>query len=333
MAIRVGINGFGRTGRLTLRAGFDAPDLEFVAVNDMADAESLAYLLQFDSVQGLADYDIAITDAGFTIDGQEITALSEKDPAKLPWKELGVDLVIEATGKFENRDAAAAHLHAGAQRVLITAPAKGVDGTFVIGVNDDQYDPQKHLIVSTASCTTNCLAVVAKVLHERFEIARGMALTVHAYTNSQALLDRPSSKLRRARSAALNLVPTSTGAAATINEVLPELSGRLDALAIRSPNPAGSILDLTVTLGRDVDAKAINDAFKEASESDALQDVLLISHDALVSTDIIGTSFSAIVDAESTMTLGNMAKVLAWYDNEWGYCSRVVDFAIIIAQS
>ena len=332
MAIRVAINGFGRTGRLALRAGFDEPDLDFVAINDLADAETLAYLLQFDSVHGLADYDIAMTEQGFSLDGQEIAVLGEKDPAKLPWKELDIDLVIESSGLFTSRDAAQAHLDAGARRVLITAPAKGVDGTFVIGVNEDSYDPGKHYIVSTASCTTNCLAVIAKVLHERFEIVHGLALTMHAYTNTQALLDRPVGKLRRSRAAALNLVPSTTGAALTINDVLPELSGRLDALAVRSPNPAGSLLDLTVLLQHDADATEINDAFKDASQTEGLQEVLLVSHDPLVSTDIVGTSVSAIIDAESTLTKGNLAKVLAWYDNEWGYSCRVVDFAVLMAQ-
>ncbi|HEX2948355.1 MAG TPA: type I glyceraldehyde-3-phosphate dehydrogenase [Armatimonadota bacterium] len=327
MALRVGINGFGRIGRLVLRAGLDEPDLEFIAVNDIADPETLAYLLQFDSIHGLLDEDVVPLGSGFSVDGQDITVLRERDPAALPWKEMGVDLVIEASGKFSKGDAMRAHLEAGAKYVLITAPAEGVDGTFVVGVNDDQLDPAKHKIISSASCTTNTLAVVAKVLHDAFTIERGFMTTVHSYTNSQVLLDKPANKLRRSRAAALNLIPTTTGAAKTIEKVMPELSGKLDAMAIRSPNPAGSIVDLSVLLGRDVTADEVNNVFSEASETERLMDVLLISDDPLVSTDIVGTSFTAIVDAESTMANKNMAKVLAWYDNEWGYSCRVVDLA------
>lgn len=333
MALRVGINGFGRIGRLVLRAGLEEPDLEFVAINDIADPETLAYLLQFDSIHGLMDGDVVPTDEGFTVDdGQEIRVLRERDPAALPWGKLGVDLVIESSGRFTKRDAAEAHLHAGAKRVLITAPAEGVDGTFVVGVNDEQYNPKEHRIISSASCTTNTLAVVAKILHDHFGIERGFMNTIHAYTNSQALLDRPMSKLRRSRAAAINLVPTSTGAAKTIDEVIPELAGKIGAIAIRSPNPAGSILDLTVCLRKEATADDINDVFNDASDSDRLRDILLLSDDPLVSTDIVGTSFTAIVDAESTMADGNMAKVLAWYDNEWGYSCRVVDLAVLAGQ-
>lgn len=332
MALRVAINGFGRIGRLVLRAGIDEPDLEFVAVNDIADAETLTYLLQFDSVHGLIDADVDLGDDGFVIDGQDIRVLNERQPATLPWKELGIDLVIEASGHFAERTAAGAHLEAGAKRVLITAPAKGVDATFVVGVNEDSYDPAHHIVVSSASCTTNTLAVVAKVLMDAFGIERGFMTTVHAYTNSQVLLDRPTSKLRRSRAGALNLVPTTTGASRTLAEVLPALAGRLEAMAIRSPNPAGSLLDLTVMLGKEVHAQAINDAFQEASDTERMQEILLLSNEPLVSTDIVGTPFSALVDADSTMTNGNMAKVLAWYDNEWGYSCRVVDLAVMMAQ-
>ncbi len=331
--MRVGINGFGRIGRLIMRAGFDEPDLEFVAVNDVADAETLAYLLQFDSVHGMADFDITVTEKGFTVDEEDITVFNTRNPAEIPWNELGVELVIEASGHFATRDAAAGHIQAGVKKVLITAPAKGVDGTFVIGVNDRHYDPEKHQIVSTASCTTNALAVIARVLHDAFTITRGFALTVHAYTNSQVLLDRPSDKLRRSRAAALNLVPTSTGAAHTINEVIPELEGRLEAMAIRSPNPDGSIIDLTVVLEKSADAAAINEAFRHAADTPELQEILLISDDPLVSSDIVGASFTTIIDAESTRVIGNMAKVLAWYDNEWGYSCRVVDMAVKMAQA
>ncbi|MHB9129513.1 MAG: type I glyceraldehyde-3-phosphate dehydrogenase [Armatimonadota bacterium] len=332
MTMRVGINGFGRIGRLVLRAGIDEPDLEFVAVNDISDTETLAYLLQFDSVHGLMDGEVTPTSEGFSIDGQTIKVLRERNPADLPWKELGVDLVIESSGHFATRQEAVGHLEAGANKVLISAPAKEVDGTFVIGVNDDLYDPDQHIIVSTASCTTNALAVVAKVIHDSFGIEQGFMTTVHAYTNSQVLLDKPSNKLRRSRAAALNLVPTTTGAAKTINEVIPELTGRIEAMAIRSPNPDGSIIDFTVLLGREVDIEAVNAALSDASESDRMQDVLLVTSDPLVSTDIVGTPFSAIVDAESTMANGRLAKILAWYDNEWGYSCRVVDMAALIAQ-
>jgi len=332
MPIRVGINGFGRIGRLVLRAGYDRDELEFVAVNDVADAETLAYLLQFDSVHGLSDFDVEPIDRGFSIDGSDIAMFDKTLPSEIPWKDLGVQLVIEASGHFTKRDDAAAHLAAGAGKVIITAPAKGADATFVYGVNDDAYDPGRHHVVSTASCTTNTLAVVASVLHDSFTIERGFALAVHAYTNSQALLDQPLGKLRRSRAAALNLVPTSTGAARTIDDVLPALKGRMDAVAIRTPNPAGSILDLTVQLGQEVDADAVNEAFENASETERLQDVLLVSNDPLVSTDIVGVSFTAIVDEESTLAMGNMAKVLAWYDNEWGYSMRVVDMAAKMAE-
>ncbi|HEY3377584.1 MAG TPA: type I glyceraldehyde-3-phosphate dehydrogenase [Armatimonadota bacterium] len=332
MAIRVGINGFGRIGRLVFRAGLDAPELDFVAVNDVGgDAETLAYLLEFDSVHGLIDGDVALAEEGFTVDGQPITVLREHDPAKIPWRDLGVDLVIEASGHFTKREDAEAHLRAGAPRVLITAPAKGADATFVVGVNDKTYDPDKHHIISSASCTTNTLAVVAHVLHDSFGIERGFMSTVHAYTNSQALLDAPGGKLRRSRAAALNLVPTSTGAAQTIGEVIPALRGRLHSTAIRCPVPSGSLIDLTVELAEEVTMDTVNAAFREASDSETLQDVLLVSDDALVSTDIVGTSFSAIIDAEITMADGHLAKVLAWYDNEWGYSCRVVDLAAMIA--
>ena len=331
MALRIGINGFGRIGRLVLRAGLDLSDLDFVAVNDLADTESLAYLLQFDTVHGLLDGDVELIPDGFSIDGEDIRCLREGDPEKLPWGELGVELVIDATGRFTQRAALEAHHRAGAKRVLVTAPARDMDGTFVVGENDDTLDPERHIIISSASCTTNTLALLAKILYEHFGIERGIMTTVHAYTNSQALLDRPMGKLRRSRAAAINLVPTSTGAARTIDEVIPELAGRIEALAIRSPNPAGSLLDLTVQLANAVDVQTINDVLLQESESARYQELLLVSHDPLVSTDIVGTSFSAIVDAESTLVNGNLAKVLAWYDNEWGYSCRVVDLALILA--
>jgi len=333
MAIRVGINGFGRIGRLVLRAGFDREELEFVAVNDVADAETLAYLLQFDSVHGLSDFDVEQTDEGFSLDGHDIAVFDKKVPSEIPWRDLGVQMVIEASGHFEKREEAAAHLAAGASKVVITAPAHGADATFVYGVNDDSYDPGRHHVVSTASCTTNALAIVTRVLHDSFGINKAFALAVHAYTNSQALLDSPKGKghLRRARAAALNLVPTSTGAAKTIDEVVPEVKGRLAVMAIRTPHPDGSILDFTALLDQEVDADAVNDAFYDASETERLQEVLLVSNDPLVSTDIVGVSFTTIIDAESTMAMGNMAKVLAWYDNEWGYSMRVVDMAAKMA--
>lgn len=331
MAIRVGINGFGRIGRLVLRAGFDREELEFVAVNDVADTETLAYLLQFDSVHGLSDFDVEMIDNGFSIDGHDIAVFDKRVPSEIPWRDLDVQMVIDASGHFTKREEAAAHLAAGASKVLITAPAHGADATFVYGVNDDSYDPGRHHVVSTASCTTNALAIVTRVLHDSFGINKAFALAVHAYTNSQALLDQPVGKLRRARAAALNLVPTSTGAAKTIDEVVPEVKGRLSAMAIRTPNPDGSILDFTALLDQEVDADAVNDAFYDASETERLQEVLLVSNDPLVSTDIVGVSFTAIVDSESTQAMGNMAKVLTWYDNEWGYSMRVVDMAAKMA--
>jgi glyceraldehyde 3-phosphate dehydrogenase len=332
MALRVGINGFGRIGRLVLRAALDVPGLDCIAVNDVADTETLAYLLQFDTVHGLLDGDVELIPDGLSIDGRDLRCLREADPARLPWGDLGVELVIEATGRFTNRAAVEAHLHAGAKRVIVTAPARDMDGTFVIGVNDDTLDPERHVIISSASCTTNTLALLAKILYEHFGIERGIMTTMHAYTNSQALLDRPMGTLRRSRAAAVNLVPTSTGAARTIDEVIPELTGRIEALAIRSPHPAGSILDFTVQLANTVDAQTLNDVLLQESETARYQELLLVSHDPLVSTDIVGTSFSAIVDAESTLVNGNLAKVLAWYDNEWGYSCRVVDLALMLAE-
>ncbi|MHB0937226.1 MAG: type I glyceraldehyde-3-phosphate dehydrogenase [Armatimonadota bacterium] len=331
MAIRVGINGFGRIGRLVLRGGFDREELKFVAVNDIADTETLAYLLQFDSVHGLSDFDVAPTDEGFSVDGRDLAVFNKQAPSDIPWRDLGVQLVIEASGHFTKREEAAGHLAAGASKVVITAPAHGADATFVYGINDDAYDPGRHHVVSTASCTTNALAIVTRVLHDSFGIDKAFALAVHAYTNSQALLDQPVGKLRRARAAALNLVPTTTGAARTIDEVVPEVKGRLSAMAIRTPNPDGSLLDVTALLQQEVDADAVNEAFYDASETERLQEVLLVSNDPLVSTDIVGVSFTAIVDAESTQAMGNMAKVLTWYDNEWGYSMRVVDMAAKMA--
>ncbi|MHB9024043.1 MAG: type I glyceraldehyde-3-phosphate dehydrogenase [Armatimonadota bacterium] len=332
MATRVAINGFGRIGRQVLRAGIDEEELEFVAANDLGDKETLAYLLQFDSVHGLMDRDVEMTEGGLSTDGEELLILRERDPGKLPWKDLGIDLVIEASGKFASKDAAQAHLDAGARKVLITAPASDVDATIVLGVNEELLDMQSQSVISSASCTTNTFAVIAKVLQESFGIDRGMMLTVHAYTNSQALLDTPVGKLRRSRAAAINLVPTSTGAAKTIYAVIPELQGRLNALAVRCPIPDGSLLDFTAILGREVDAEVVNEVFEAASETDRLQDILLLSHDPLVSTDIVGTSFTTIVDAESTTANGNLVKVLAWYDNEWGYSCRVVDLAVMMAE-
>jgi glyceraldehyde 3-phosphate dehydrogenase len=333
MALKVGINGFGRIGRLIFRAGLDEEDLEFVAINDVADAETLAYLLQFDSVHGGFMGEIEAKDGSIMVDGKEIEVLRERDPGKLPWSEMGVDLVIEATGFFESREKSLPHIEGGgAKKVIITSPAKGADLTCVIGVNENLYDPQKHMVVSTASCTTNALAVPLKVINDRLGVMKGFINTAHSYTNSQALLDSPKGKLRRSRAAAVNLVPTSTGAARTIGLVIPELEGKMDGLAVRTPTPAGSIIDITCQVGRESSVDEINNMLMDASLQEGMEDVLFVANQELVSSDIVGSYYSSIIDAPSTMVLGDMVKVMAWYDNEWGYSCRVVDMALIMEE-
>jgi glyceraldehyde 3-phosphate dehydrogenase len=333
MALRIGISGFGRIGRQVVRAGIErgAP-LDFVAVNDITDAATLAHLLRYDSVHGTWP-----AAAGATADGhlrvgeRKLRVLSEKDPAKLPWSSLGVDVVLEATGKFTDREGAAAHLTAGARNVLVSAPARGADLTFVFGVNDSAFDPAKHKVVSIGSCTTNCLAPVAKVVNDAFGIEHGFMTTIHAYTNDQRILDLPHKDLRRARAAAVNLIPTSTGAAKAIGEVLPELKGRLDGIAVRAPVVNGSLVDLVCRVKKPATRESVNAAVKAAAVG-PMRGILEYCEDPIVSSDVIGNPHSSVFDALSTSVLdGSLIKVLAWYDNEWGFSNRVVDALVRMA--
>jgi glyceraldehyde 3-phosphate dehydrogenase (phosphorylating) len=325
MAIKVGINGFGRIGRNIMRAALGDSGIDIVAVNDITSAETLAHLLKYDSILGNLKADIEAKAGKITVNQDEFQVLSIKDPAQLPWKDLGVEVVFESTGLFTNRDSAAKHLTAGAKKVIITAPAKKPDITMVLGVNDDKYETSKHQIISNASCTTNCLAPIAKVLHERFGIRKGWMTTVHSYTNDQQLLDLPHRDLRRARAAALSVIPTTTGAALAVGEVLPELKGRLDGIAMRVPTPNVSVVDLAALVDKKTSKEEVNAAFKDASNS-SLKGYLEYSEEPLVSVDFRGNSHSSIVDAPYTSVMdGDFVKVLAWYDNEWGYSCRCVD--------
>ena len=325
MSLKVGINGFGRIGRNIMRAALGHADLDFVAVNDITDAKTLAHLLKYDSVLGNLSASIEAREGAIAVNGDEFKVLSVKDPAALPWKDLGVDVVFECTGKFTKRDDAAKHLAAGAKKVIITAPATNPDVTVVLGVNDAAYDKAAHHIVSNASCTTNCLAPVAKVIHEAFGIKKGWMTTVHAYTNDQNLLDLPHKDLRRARAAAMSIIPTTTGAAKAVAEVLPELKGRLDGIAMRVPTPNVSVVDLVCILEKPASADEVNAALKAAADG-PLKDILQFSTDPLVSIDFRGNPHSSIVDAAYTKVLdGDFLKVMAWYDNEWGYSNRCVD--------
>jgi len=328
MAVRVGINGFGRIGRNIMRAALGDRAIDFVAVNDLTDSATLAHLLKYDSVLGNLEADVQATKDGISVDGDEFKVLSMKDPAQLPWKDLGVDVVFEATGLFTKRDDAAKHLTAGAKKVIITAPAKGPDITMVLGVNEDKYDPSKHHIVSNASCTTNCLAPVAKVVHECFGLRKGWMTTVHSYTNDQNLLDLPHKDLRRARAAALSIIPTTTGAATAVGEVLPELKGRLDGFAMRVPTPNVSVVDLNALVDRKTSAEDVNKAFRDAANG-RLKGILAYSEAELVSVDFRRNPHSSIVDAPYTKVMdGDFVKVVAWYDNEWGYSTRCVDLLL-----
>ncbi|NIP83826.1 MAG: type I glyceraldehyde-3-phosphate dehydrogenase [Gemmatimonadetes bacterium] len=333
MATRVAINGFGRIGRNILRAAKkNGADLDFVAVNDLTDAETLAHLLRYDSVHGRYPGTVEVTGDGIAVDGDEIRVLAERDPASLPWADLGVDIVFEATGIFRNREKAKLHLDAGARKVIITAPAKGEDVTVVLGVNQDDYDPDNHHIISNASCTTNCLAPVVKVLLDSFGFRRGVMTTVHAYTNDQTILDLPHKDLRRARAAAMSIIPTTTGAAKATGLVIPEVQGKLDGMAMRVPTPDVSIVDLVAELEQDVTAESVNDAMRAAATG-PLAGILEVSDEELVSVDYTGHPASSIVDANSTMVIeGGLVKVVSWYDNEWGYSSRCVDLADYIAE-
>ena len=326
MTTRVGINGFGRIGRNYFRAALEQnADLDIVAVNDLTSPETLAHLLKYDSVTGRIPADIEVSEGNIVVGGRTLKVLAERDPANLPWKDLGVDIVIESTGFFTKADDAKKHIDAGAKKVLISAPGKGADITIVMGVNDGDYNPAEHNIISNASCTTNCLGPLAKVLHEAFGIERGLMTTVHAYTADQNLQDGPHRDLRRARAAALNMVPTSTGAAKAIGTVLPELKGKLDGFAIRVPVPTGSVTDLTVTLEKEATVEEINAAYAKAAQDPRWAGILTYTEDPIVSPDIVGDPASYIFDAGLTRVMGNQVKVVAWYDNEWGYSNRLVD--------
>jgi glyceraldehyde 3-phosphate dehydrogenase len=332
MAIKVGINGFGRIGRNIMRAALESKDIHFVAVNDLTNAATLAHLLKYDSILGNLKADIKASGDRISVEGDDFQVLSVKDPAQLPWRDLGVDVVFESTGLFTDRDSAAKHLAAGAKKVIITAPAKKPDITVVLGVNSDKYDPKAHHIISNASCTTNCLAPIAKVLHERFGIRKGWMTTVHSYTNDQQLLDLPHKDLRRARAAALSIIPTTTGAATAVGEVLPELKGKLDGISMRVPTPNVSIVDLAALLDKRTTADEVNAAFKEAA-SGSLKNILEYVEAPLVSIDFRGNPHSSCLDVPYTKVMdGDFAKVLSWYDNEWGYSNRCVDLLQLIVK-
>jgi glyceraldehyde 3-phosphate dehydrogenase len=325
MTVRVGINGFGRIGRNIMRAALGNAAIDFVAVNDLTNSATLAHLLKYDSVLGNLDAEVKATAEGISVDGEQFKVLSLKDPAQLPWGNLGVDIVFESTGLFTKREDAAKHLAAGAKKVIITAPAKGPDVTMVLGVNDDRYDPAKHHIISNASCTTNCLAPIAKVVHECFGLRKGWMTTVHSYTNDQQLLDLPHKDLRRARAAALSMIPTTTGAATAVGEVLPQLKGRLDGFSMRVPTPNVSVVDLNVVVSQKTTGKDVNDALRAAAAG-PMQGILALSDEPLVSVDFKGNPHSSIVDSAYTKVMdGDFLKVLSWYDNEWGYSNRCVD--------
>ena len=332
MAVKVGINGFGRIGRNIMRAALGDKDLDFVAVNDLTNAATLAHLLKYDSVLGNLHADVKASTDGITVDGDEFKVLSVKDPAQLPWKDLGVDVVFECTGIFTNREGAAKHLAAGAKKVIITAPAKGPDVTVVLGVNEDTYDPAAHQIVSNASCTTNCLAPLAKAIDEAFGIRKGWMTTVHSYTNDQNLLDLPHKDLRRARAAALSIIPTTTGAATAVGEVLPKLKGKLDGFSMRVPTPNVSLVDLSALLDKKATGDDVNNALRAAAAG-PLKGILTVSDEPLVSIDFRGNPYSSIVDSAYTKVMdGDFLKVLAWYDNEWGYSMRCVDLLKLIVK-
>jgi glyceraldehyde 3-phosphate dehydrogenase (phosphorylating) len=331
MTIRVGINGFGRIGRNFFRAAKRAgADIDFVAVNDLGSVDTMAHLLKYDSVLGQLDYDIEATADGIKVEGDTLQVLAVRDPKELPWSDLGVDVVLESTGLFTSRDKAAAHLDAGAPYVIVSAPSSGADATFVVGVNDDTFDADAHKVVSNASCTTNCFVPMIKVLDDAFGVERGLMTTIHAYTGDQMLVDGPHKDLRRARAAAINIIPTSTGAARATGLVLDAMQGRLDGQALRVPVPDGSLTDFTGVLARDVTTDEVNDAFKAAASEGPLANVLEYSEEPLVSSDIVGSPASCTFDSELTQSIGNMVKVFGWYDNEWGYSCRLVDLVEIV---
>ncbi len=335
MSVKIGINGFGRIGRNFFRAARQqGKDWDFVAVNDITDAKTLAHLLTYDSVLGRFDAEVGTSENGLLVDGDELRVLAVRDPAELPWKELGVRIAVESTGLFTKREDADKHIAAGAEKVIISAPAKGEDLTVVLGVNDDVYDPAQHNVISNASCTTNCVAPMAKVLDDAFGIERGYMTTIHAYTNDQRILDLPHEDLRRARAAAINIIPTSTGAAKATGLVLPHLQGRLDGLAMRVPVPDGSVTDLVATVRSEATIEDVNAAYRSAAESGPLSGGRLVyTEDPIVSTDIVGSPASCTFDGAATMSMGSLVKVVGWYDNEWGYSSRLVDLVDMVARS
>jgi glyceraldehyde 3-phosphate dehydrogenase len=331
MTIRVGINGFGRIGRNLFRAAKKTgADIDFVAVNDLGSVETMAHLLKYDSVLGRLDYDISATDEGIKVDGDTLKVLAVRDPKELPWADLGVDVVVESTGIFTSREKAALHLEGGAPFVIVSAPSSGADATFVVGVNDDTFDADAHKVVSNASCTTNCFVPMIKVLDDAFGVDKGLMTTIHSYTGDQMLVDGPHKDLRRARAAAINMVPSSTGAARATGLVLESMQGRLDGQSIRVPTPDGSLTDFTGALNREVTADEVNEAFKAAAESGPLANVLVYSTEPLVSSDIVGTPASCTFDSQLTQAIGNLVKVFGWYDNEWGYSNRLVDLVEIV---
>jgi glyceraldehyde 3-phosphate dehydrogenase len=331
MSIRIGINGFGRIGRNFYRAAKKAgADIDLVAVNDLAPPGVNAHLLKYDSTHGKLDDEVTSTDDSISVGSDSFKVFAERDPKALPWGDLGVDVVIESTGIFTDRDKAAAHIEAGAPRVIVSAPASGADATFVVGVNDDTFDPDNHLVVSNASCTTNCFVPMMKVLDDAFGVERGLMTTVHAYTNDQNLLDLVHKDMRRARAAAANIVPSSTGAARATSLVMESMKGKLDGTALRVPVQDGSVTDFTGILGREVTAEEINEAFKAAATSGPLSKVLVYNEDPIVSSDIVGSPASCTFDAPLTMAMGNLVKIMGWYDNEWGYSNRLIDLAVII---
>ena len=332
MATRIAINGFGRIGRMVFRIGWDNPQLEFVTINDITTPKTLAYLLKYDSVHGIWNHEIEYSDNSIIVDSREIPVFAERNPALLPWKKFDVDIVVESTGLFRQRMKAALHLDAGAKKVLISAPAIDPDGTFVIGVNEKDYDPEKHTIISIGSCTTNGLAPVTKILWDNFGIEKAFMTTIHAYTNDQKILDLPHKDLRRARAAGMSIIPTTTGAAKAISLVIPELKGRFDGMAIRVPTPDGSVIDLVANLSKEVTVDEINDVFKKASQN-SMKGIIQYIEDPIVSIDIVGNSHSSIFDSLATMVMGkksNMIKILTWYDNEYGFSNRMVDMLQIM---
>jgi len=331
MTIRVGVNGFGRIGRNFFRAVRESgADVEIVAANDLGSLAEMAHLLKYDSVMGRLDAEVVATDKGIEVDGKLVQIIAERDPAALPWGDLGVDVVVESTGFFTDREKAAAHLAAGAPRVIISAPATGADATFVVGVNDDTFDPDAHKVVSNASCTTNCFVPMIKVLDDAFGVEKGLMTTVHSYTGDQNLVDGPHKDFRRARAAAINIIPASTGAAKATGLVLEALNGKLDGTSLRVPTPDGSITDFVGILAKDVTVDEVNAAFRAAAGDGPLADVLVYSEDPLVSSDIVGSPASCTFDSKLTMAMGNLVKVLGWYDNEWGYSNRLVDLVKIV---